>query len=65
MGFGEGQFGLAAWCGGFLVSVIYAGVWGVGFGGWVGYFESGRAGFGMILVLVRVILGLGVVGLGV
>ena len=43
----------------------YVGAWGVGFGGWVGYFEPGRAGFRMILVLVRVILGLGVVGLGV
>ena len=49
MGFGEGQLGLAAWCGGFLVSVVYAGAWGVGFGGWVGYFEPGQAGFGMIL----------------
>ena len=31
----------------------------------MGYCEAGRAGYGMILVLVGMILGLGVVGFGV
>ena len=31
----------------------------------MGYFEPGRTGYGMILVLVGVILGLGVVDFGV
>ena len=65
MGFGEGQFGLAAWCVGFLGSVGYVGAWGVGFGGWVMYFEPGRSGFAMILGLGGLVLGLGMVGLGV